>query len=188
MVALARQHGLELQLLPQVDVVNEQQKERFFEKLVHALDGTVAGKTVGIWGLAFKPETDDIREAPSLLVINRLLENGATVQAFDPQAMDHMRAVVGDRVRFARSPYDALRGADVLGIVTEWSEFEQPDFERMRAEMSRHIIVDGRNMFDPQRMAAQGFVYVSIGRATARPHSSAADRQPSNLAATSPSN
>ena len=122
------------------------------------------GKTVAVWGLAFKPKTDDMREAPAVPLIESLLSAGAKVQAYDPEAAKVARAIFGTRVVFAAKNYDALKGADCLAIITEWSEFRRPDFERMRALMRSPIVFDGRNLFTPEQMKQNGFTYYSIGR------------------------
>ncbi|HYN36525.1 MAG TPA: UDP-glucose/GDP-mannose dehydrogenase family protein, partial [Actinomycetota bacterium] len=125
------------------------------------------------WGIAFKPRTDDIREAPSLVLIEDLLSAGAEVAVFDPEAMDNARRVLGNRVTFSDSAHEALEGADALVVVTEWNEFRFPDFDRMKQELKEPVVFDGRNVYDPRAMSDLGFVYVSIGRpswsATPRP-------------------
>jgi UDPglucose 6-dehydrogenase len=126
--------------------------------------GSLDGKQIAIWGLAFKPRTDDMREAPSITMIEALLEAGAKVVAYDPQAKRSARAVFGSRITLADHSYDALQGADALGILTEWNEFREPDFSRMRSLMRAPIIFDGRNLFDVSQMRADGFSYFSIGR------------------------
>jgi UDPglucose 6-dehydrogenase len=126
--------------------------------------GRLADKTVGVWGLAFKPATDDVREAPSLVLIDRLLELGARVQVYDPEGMQNVRRLYGPRLTYCQHRDDALRGADALAIVTEWKEFIQPDFDRVRQLMRQPVIFDGRNLYNPQRMKKAGFTYYSIGR------------------------
>ena len=122
------------------------------------------GKKFAVWGLAFKPETDDIREAPSLDIIESLIESGAAVSAFDPEAMDHVKKVFNDKIGFAANQYDALEGADALIIVTEWSLFRNPDFDRMESLLKSKVIFDGRNLYDLQKMIDLGYYYNSIGR------------------------
>jgi UDPglucose 6-dehydrogenase len=128
------------------------------------------GKTLAVWGLAFKPRTDDMREAPAITVINRLLSLGTKIQAFDPEAEKVARGIFGSRIQLADKAYDALKGADALAIITEWNEFREPDFDRMRKLMRAPLIFDGRNLYKPAHMKALGFTYVSVGRpqATAR--------------------
>jgi UDPglucose 6-dehydrogenase len=126
--------------------------------------GSLKGKRIAVWGLAFKPRTDDMREAPAIDLIDGLLAGGAKVQAFDPEAMQVARKTFGGRIAYADSGYDALAGVDALAIVTEWNEFREPDFVRMRKLMRAPVIFDGRNLYSPAQMKAQGFTYYSIGR------------------------
>ena len=119
---------------------------------------------IGLWGLAFKPETDDIREAPALYMIEKLLEAGATVCAFDPEAMDNVKGRLGDRIAFADNPYAAIEGADALLICTEWQVFRTPDFDRMKGALNQPVIFDGRNLYDVEDMKNGGWEYTSIGR------------------------
>ena len=128
------------------------------------------GKTVAIWGLAFKPKTDDIREAPALVLIDALLAAGVKVRVHDPEAMPNVRALYGDKLSYSDRPYGALEGADGLVIVTEWQEFRNPDFEVMRRLMRGKVIFDGRNLYDPKAVLGYGFTYFSIGRRTVRPN------------------
>ena len=123
-----------------------------------------AGKTIAVWGLAFKPRTDDIREAPALVLIDRLLAAGAKVQVHDPEAMDNVRGDYGDKLTYCDSPMDALDGADALAIMTEWKEFRHPDFAEMHQLLKSPVIFDGRNLYEPERMQRRGFTYYSIGR------------------------
>jgi len=126
--------------------------------------GDVKGKTIGVWGLAFKPKTDDMREAPAVPLIQALLGDGASVLAYDPEAAKVAREIFGDRVTFANSNYDAIKDADALAIVTEWNEFRHPDFTRMKSLMRTPVVFDGRNLFTPEQMKLNGFTYYSIGR------------------------
>lgn len=158
--------GVSLDILKAVEAANERQKRRLFEKLQRQL-GELRGQTIAVWGLAFKAETDDMRESPALVVVNALLDAGATVRVHDPAAMETARRHFGDRVCYATSAYDAVKGAAALAIVTEWLEYRNPDFDRMKGLMTRPVIVDGRNLYDPQRMAKRGFIYESIGRPVA---------------------
>jgi UDPglucose 6-dehydrogenase len=153
----------DFKMLKAVEAVNELQKRVLVKKL-EAHFGSLKGRTVAIWGLAFKPKTDDMREAPAIPIVQALLEKGATVQAYDPEAMKVAKAILGPKVHYASTSYDALRGADALAIVTEWQEFREPDFPRMRKLMRAPVIFDGRNIYQPQQMKAHGFVYHSIGR------------------------
>jgi UDPglucose 6-dehydrogenase len=160
----ARDHGTSLRVLDAVDAVNEDQKRRLFAKLRAAFGGVLSGARVAVWGLAFKPNTDDLREAPSLVLIDALLGEGATVIAHDPIAMPDARRLLGERVTFAPTNYEALRGADALVVVTDWNEYRHPDFQVMRSLLRRPLIVDGRNLYSLERMRSLGFEYHSIGR------------------------
>jgi UDPglucose 6-dehydrogenase len=164
LVATGREYGLELDLLRAVERTNERQKKLLVNKAVKHFGGSVAGRTFGVWGLAFKPKTDDMREAPSIEVIEGLLGKGARVVAHDPVAERSARRYFGERIRYAELPYEAVEGVDALFIVTEWNEFRHPDFERMKALMKTPIIFDGRNIYDPARMRELGFTYLGIGR------------------------
>jgi len=164
LVATAREHDLELDLLRAVERTNERQKKLLVSKALEYFRGSLAGRTFGVWGLAFKPKTDDMREAPSIEVIEGLLSKGAQVVAHDPVAESSARRYFGERIRFAALPYEALEGVDALFIVTEWNEFRRPDFERMKALMKAPVIFDGRNIYDPARMRELGFTYQGVGR------------------------
>jgi UDPglucose 6-dehydrogenase len=163
MLNFAREMQYSFRILEAVEAVNESQKERLICKLERHFGG-IKGRTLAVWGLAFKPKTDDMREAPAITIINGLLARGARIQAYDPEAERVARAIFGTRVHLARTSYDALKGADALAIVTEWNEFREPDFGRMRKLMRTPVIFDGRNIYDPEQMRAQGFTYVSMGR------------------------
>jgi UDPglucose 6-dehydrogenase len=163
LLASARRHGLDLDLLRAVEKTNERQKRQLL-RLALRHHGELAGRTFAVWGLAFKPRTDDMREAPAIEVIEGLIGKGARVQAYDPVAMEHARRHFGDRVALAPGPYEAVEGAEGLFVVTEWSEFRNPDFERMKALMKEPVVFDGRNVFDPEEMAALGFRWYGIGR------------------------
>ena len=163
LVHSARKDGYRFRILEAVEAVNSSQKRRLFEKM-QAVLGPLDGKQIAIWGLAFKPRTDDMRAAPSITMIEALLEAGAKVVAYDPQAQRSARAIFGSRITLAGHSYDALKGADALGILTEWNEFREPDFSRMRSLMRAAVIFDGRNLFDLAQMRAHGFTYYSIGR------------------------
>ena len=163
LVHSARNGGYRFRILEAVETVNVSQKRRLFEKMQEVL-GSLDGKQIGIWGLSFKPRTDDMREAPSITMIEALLDAGAKVVAYDPQAQRSARAVFGSRITLVGHSYDALEGADALGILTEWNEFREPDFSRMRSLMRAPVIFDGRNLFDAAQMRVHGFAYHSIGR------------------------
>ena len=157
-------HEVPLDILRAVQSANERQKRVLFEKLRKHFDGKVRGKTVAVWGLAFKAETDDVRESPALVLVDLLLQDGATVRVHDPAAIATARRVFGDRVTYAEHAYDALAGADALAIVTEWLEYRNPDFARIRQQLRQPLIIDGRNLYEPDRLAKLGFTYDSIGR------------------------
>ncbi|HYS26937.1 MAG TPA: UDP-glucose/GDP-mannose dehydrogenase family protein [Vicinamibacterales bacterium] len=163
MVHFASQKDYDFKILKAVEQVNTQQKTRLVARM-KAHFGSLKGKTVAVWGLAFKPRTDDMREAPSIPLIKALLAEGADVQAYDPEATKVAKGIFGSKVTFTAKNYDALRGADCLVIVTEWSEFRRPDFEKMRKLLRSPVIFDGRNLFTPEQMKQGGFTYYSVGR------------------------
>ncbi len=156
--------GLGFDILEAVEAVNDRQKLVILGKLAAAFGNQLAGRTVAIWGLAFKAETDDMRESPSIPLVEGLLAAGARVQAHDPKAMETAREVFGDRIMYANDPYSATHGADALAIVTEWLVYRNPDFARLKTLLRRPLIVDGRNLYDPPKLRAQGFEYHGIGR------------------------
>ena len=166
LVKTMRDYGVDASILESVESVNETQKATLLSRLVDRLGEDLSERTVAVWGLAFKPNTDDMREAPSLVTIAGLLERGARVVAHDPVAMEEARHHLGDRITYADSNYEALAGADALLIHTEWHPYRRPDFARMRAAMARPLIIDGRNLYEPVSVASHGFEYVSIGRRT----------------------
>jgi UDPglucose 6-dehydrogenase len=160
------ENDYEFKILDSVMKVNENQKTKLIPHLVKHFKGDLKGKKIAMWGLAFKPYTDDIREAPSLYNIDALLELGASVSAYDPEAMVHVKQVMGDKISFTKSPYEALDGADALLIVTEWPQFRTPDFERMDSLLKNKVIFDGRNLYELNQMQELGYTYYSIGRQT----------------------
>jgi UDPglucose 6-dehydrogenase len=164
----AHERGMKFPLLGAVEEVNDAQKRLLVEKLVAEFGENLRGKRFAVWGLAFKPRTDDMREAPAIVVIQGLLDRGAEVAVHDPEALAQARRVFGERVTYHRVNYEALAGADALLVVTEWSEFRRPDFERMKQLMRRPLILDGRNIYEPDVMREHGFTYHSIGRAIVR--------------------
>ncbi|GJG88450.1 UDP-glucose 6-dehydrogenase [Gemmatimonadetes bacterium T265] len=164
LVRTAHEAGAPMRVLEAVEAANERQKTRLFEKLKDALDGALAGRRVAVWGLAFKPRTDDMRESPALTLIEALLAEGASVIAHDPEAMKEARRRLDDRIEYAANNYEATNGADALVIVTDWSEYRNPDLSRVKAGLRQPVVIDGRNLYDPTRMAALGFRYASIGR------------------------
>jgi UDPglucose 6-dehydrogenase len=164
----AREHGMEFALLNAVEDVNEGQKGRLVEKVVAEFGPDLRGRRFAVWGLAFKPRTDDMREAPAITIVEGLLARGAAIAVHDPEALNEARKVFGERVTYQRVNYEALAGADALLIVTEWNEFRRPDFARMKRLLRRPIIFDGRNLYDPEVMREHGFTYLPIGRAVVR--------------------
>ena len=166
LVRTASEVGAPLAVLDAVEKANERQKHRLYEKLRQAV-GELRGCRIAVWGLAFKPQTDDMREAPALTLIERLLGEGAEVVAHDPAALHEARRRLGDRVTFVDGNYDALVGADALVVVTDWNEYRHPDFARIHDTLARPVVIDGRNLYDPAKMRALGFTYDSIGRSLA---------------------
>jgi UDPglucose 6-dehydrogenase len=156
--------GLRFDLLEAVEGVNERQKLLLFRKVQRALGDPLGGKRIGVWGMAFKAETDDMRESPSIPLIRSLVGHGVQVRAHDPKAMESARQYFGDTIGYAKDPYDALEGADALVIVTEWLVYRNPDFARIKQLLRRPLIIDGRNLYEPERMATLGFEYHGIGR------------------------
>jgi UDPglucose 6-dehydrogenase len=159
-----RQHGYDFQILDSVLKVNDQQRELMVHRLDAYFDGDLEGKKIAMWGLAFKPNTDDVREAPSHVIIEGLLERGADVVAFDPEAIETTKVNFGDRIGYTEDMYAPLEDADALVICTEWHEFRRPDLNRVRESLKDPVVFDGRNLYDPSRMAEMGFDYFSIGR------------------------
>jgi UDPglucose 6-dehydrogenase len=163
LVATAREHGIEFDLLRAVERTNERQKRLLLTKALRHF-GDLSGRSFAVWGLAFKPRTDDMREAPSIDLVEGLMGKGATVRAFDPVATETAKRVFGSRVTFVDKPYDALEGVDALFVVTEWNEFRHPDFDRMKALMKSPIVFDGRNLYSPEKMRDLGFRCYAVGR------------------------
>lgn len=161
---LARLKGLGSDMLDAVDAVNEKQKHLFAQRIIDHFGDAICEKRVAIWGASFKPKTDDIREAPSLTVINALLDAGASVVVYDPVAQKSLQAHYGDRIDLVPKSYDAVKGADALVIVTEWREFHFPDFDRIGELMRERVVFDGRNLYKPKQLSEKGFRYISIGR------------------------
>lgn len=162
----AHETGYDFKILDAVMDVNEKQKLHLVNKLKEYFNGSLSGKKIALWGLAFKPNTDDIREAPALSIIDELTASGASVIAYDPEAMGNVKTLIGDKISYAGRQYDALHGADALVIATEWSEFRTPDFGKMNSLLKNKVIFDGRNLFDLSKMEELGFHYVSVGRKT----------------------
>jgi UDPglucose 6-dehydrogenase len=166
--AVARESGYDFRLLDEVMAINEDQRQRFLRKVRSAL-WTLRGKHLGVLGLAFKGGTDDIRESPAVFLVQALLQEGCRITAYDPAAMDRTREAMTSPIKFANSAYEAANGADALLILTEWEEFANLDLDRLRKELKYPIVIDGRNLYDPETMASQGFTYYSVGRAACLP-------------------
>jgi UDPglucose 6-dehydrogenase len=159
----------EFRILKAVMDVNLRQKNRLVEKVCNYFGHNLKGKTLAIWGLAFKPNTDDIREAPALHIIDELLELGASIKAYDPEAMHHVKEIYGDNIELTNDQYSALENSDALIIITEWNAFRTPDFEKLASTLNKKIIFDGRNIYSLDTMKNLGFYYESIGRETVHP-------------------
>lgn len=164
LIKTAEQNGYTMRVLTAVEEVNENQKSVLFEKLMKQFNGDLQGKTVALWGLAFKPETDDMREAPALVLIDKLLKVGCKVRAYDPAAVQECKRRIGDTIYYACDMYDAVLDADVLMLVTEWKEFRLPSWAVIKKTMSRQIVLDGRNIYDKKEMEELGFIYHCIGK------------------------
>lgn len=162
----ANEYQYEFKILNSVMNVNQLQRERFMQKVNQYYNSDLKGKHFALWGLAFKPDTDDVREAPALYIIDELLKAGATVSVFDPEAMENVKRIYGDKITFATGMYETLKDADALLIATEWNEFRNPDFDKMKTLLKSRVIFDGRNLYELNDMIEQGFYYNSIGRKT----------------------
>ena len=161
----AKDNNCETQMLEAADNINKLQRKLFTDKILKHFNNDINGKTFAVWGLAFKPKTDDIREAPAITIINTLLENGANVQAYDPKAVESAKFYFKDKITYAKNSYDALSNADALLLLTEWNEFRRPDFDRIKASLKSPLIFDGRNQYNKKRMTERGFKYYSVGKA-----------------------
>lgn len=157
------ENGYPMRVIEAVEAVNEAQKNIVFEKLLRAFDGDLRGKVIAMWGLSFKPETDDMREAPSLVVIEKLIEAGAVVRAYDPIAMEETHRRIGDKITYCKDMYEAVIDADALALLTEWKQFRMPSWSIIRKAMRNHVVVDGRNIYDPKELQDNGFTYSRIG-------------------------
>jgi UDPglucose 6-dehydrogenase len=164
MAKFSRDKKYKFQILDAVEAVNKKQKSKLLDRIDRVFGKSMKKKTFAVWGLAFKPRTDDMREAPAVTIINGLLARGATVQAYDPEAMPVAKGLFGNKITYTKNAYAALKGADALLIVTEWNEFREPDFEKMKTLMRQPLILDGRNIYTPAQVRAAGFTYGSIGR------------------------
>jgi UDPglucose 6-dehydrogenase len=164
LIKSAEEVSYDFAILKSDEEVNEKQKLHLMPKIESYFKGDLKGKHFALWGLAFKPNTDDIREAPALYIIEALLEKGATITAFDPEVMKNVQGVVGDKIKYAANQYEALEGADALIIASEWSEFRTPEFEQLDAKLKHKVIFDGRNVFDTDKIRSRGYYYLSISR------------------------
>jgi len=164
LIRTAQQNGFEAKILKAVQSVNLNQKQRLVERIRQHYGERIKGLLFAVWGLAFKPRTDDMREAPSIVIIKKILESGAKVRAYDPVAMENAKRIFGKQISYGQNPYQTLEGASGLVIVTEWSEFRRPNFEKIKQLLKEPVIFDGRNLFDPKKMKELGFDYYSIGR------------------------
>jgi UDPglucose 6-dehydrogenase len=162
----AEEVNYDFSILKAVEAVNERQKKHLLPKIMRYFNNNLKGVRLALWGLAFKPNTDDIREAPALHLIEALTKEGAQIMAFDPEAMNNVKRLLGDVIEYAANPYAALDGADALVIATEWSEFRTPDFDRISQTIKNKVIFDGRNLFDVKQMKSLGYHYESVGRGT----------------------
>lgn len=163
-VKTGEKHGYKLEILSAVESVNNRQKKVLFDKLKRHFGEELKNKTIAVWGLAFKPNTDDMREAPSIVLIKNLIAEGCKVKAYDPEASKEAYKIFGDKIEYMNKQYSALENADALVIVTEWNEFRRPDFDKIKSLLKQPVIMDGRNLFDPKKMAEMGFIYEGIGR------------------------
>ena len=170
LIKTASEYGYEMKVLKAVEEVNENQKSVLFRKISEYFQGKIAGKVIAIWGLSFKPQTDDMREAPSLVIIEKLLESGAKITAYDPAAMNEAKHKLGDKITYATDQYEAITDADCLVIPTEWPEFRVPDFDEINKRMKKPVIFDGRNIFDVEEMKNRGIDYFCIGIKTNNNH------------------
>ncbi len=164
MIKTAKDSGCSYELLESADKINKEQRKIFIEKIKSYFKNDIKNKTFAVWGLAFKPKTNDMREAPSITVINALLESGADVVAYDPKAMEAAFSIFGDKIKYAKNSYQALENADAMLLLTEWNEFRRPDFDKIKHLLKRPVIFDGRNQYDSKRLASRGFEYISVGK------------------------
>lgn len=163
MIKTAKDYGCEYKILQAANETNKQQRQHFINKIIKRFGQDLSGKTFAVWGLAFKPKTNDMREAPAITIINALLERGAKVVGFDPKAMDSAKDIWGNKILYAKSSYDALKNADALLLITEWNEFRRPDFDKIKSLLKNPVIIDGRNQYDRRQLKSAGFEYHSIG-------------------------
>ena len=166
LIKTANDNDCECQLIKSADIINRKQRQLFIDKILKRFGNDLTGKTFAVWGLAFKPKTNDMREAPAITIINALLEKGATVKAYDPKAYDCAMPIFGDRIEYGKSAYEILKGADCLLLITEWNEFRNPDFDLIKSSLKNPVIFDGRNQYDENNLNKLGFEYYQVGKAT----------------------
>jgi UDPglucose 6-dehydrogenase len=164
LIKTGAENDCEMTIIKAADAANKKQRLNFVKKIIDKCGCDLNGKVIAVWGLAFKPKTDDLREAPSVTIINELLKLGAKIQAFDPKAMEVAKMYLDDKIEYAKNAYEALENAEALLLLTEWNEFRRPDFERMKNLMKTPLIFDGRNQYETKRLAEKGFEYICIGR------------------------
>lgn len=158
------EYGVPMKIVEAVELVNEEQKAIVYKKLLKAFNGNISGKTIAVWGLSFKPDTDDMREPPALVVIDNLIKDGAIVKVFDPVAMEEAKMRIGEKVEYCNSIYDASQGADAIALMTEWKQFRLPSWSKIRQLMKGNVIIDGRNIYDNSELVSEGFIHYSIGK------------------------
>ena len=163
LIKTARENNYQMRILESVEDVNDDQKAVLFSKLTSSMGKDLSGKTFGMWGLSFKPNTDDMREAPSLVLIDKILEAGGKIMAYDPVASHEAKRILGDKITYVNEPYEALSQADAMLVVTEWAEFKVPDFNKISTLLNNKIIFDGRNLYDKKEMNELGYEYHCIG-------------------------
>lgn len=164
LIKTGSEYGCEMNIIKSADDVNKSQRKIFIDKIINRFDGNLSGKVFGIWGLAFKPKTNDMREAPAITIINELLNRGAKVQAYDPKAFDCAKFYFGDKITYSKTAYDALQNADCMLLLTEWNEFRRPDFDKIKLFLKNAIIFDGRNQYENSKLEEKGFEYYQIGK------------------------
>ncbi len=164
LIKTGAENGCEMTIVKSADEMNKNQRFNFTSKITECFGDDLTGKTIAVWGLAFKPKTDDMREAPAITIINALLEKGAKIKAFDPKAVETAKAIFDDKIEYSKNAYDAVDNADALLLLTEWNEFRRPDFEKIKSTMKNPVIFDGRNQYDAKRLQEKGFKYYCIGK------------------------
>lgn len=164
LINVAKENDFNTEILNAVDNVNKNQRLIFIDKILDYFGNSISGKTFAVWGLAFKPRTNDMREAPAITIINKLIEKGAKIKAYDPKAIEEAKKIIGDKIEYAKSNYDALDNADALLLLTEWNEFRRPDFDKIKEKLKNPVIFDGRNQYNPKRLKQRGFTYICVGK------------------------